>query len=182
MSGRRPVMRLFVAAYPPPESAAAMLDLLRDIHLPERRAVAPEQVHMTLQFIGDTDERQLDHVTQSVERATSGIESFELTPKELLCLPERGDPRLVALTTDAPPGLLEIQRRLAARLARTPRDRQGFLPHITLCRFRPVASVWRVRREAVLPAFPVRAIHLMESILRPEGAKHREVARHDLAR
>lgn len=180
MSGRRPVMRLFVAAYPAAGSARAMLDLLRQLDLPEHRAVSPEQVHMTLQFIGDTDSRQLDGVMQSVERAAAGIAPFDLTPRELVCLPARGDPRLVALATDAPPGLLEMQRRLAARLARNPRDRQRFLPHFTLCRFRADAEVWRVRRDAPLAAFPVRAVRLMESVLRPEGAQHREVARFDL--
>lgn len=177
MSGRRPVMRLFVAAYPPVESARAMLQLLRGVELPEHRPVSAEQVHMTLQFIGDTDERQLDEVMESLERAAAGVKAFDLTPRKLMCLPERGEPRLVAVETDAPAGLLEIQRRLAAKLARNPRERQRFLPHMTLCRFRNGARVWRVERRAVeMEPFAVREIRLMESVQRPGGAEHREVA------
>jgi 2'-5' RNA ligase len=178
MSGRRPVMRLFVAVYPPVDAARAMLELLRGAELPEHRAVPAEQVHMTLQFIGDTDRRQLDEVMESVERAAAGVEAFDLTPRELMCLPERGDPRLVAVETDAPAGLLEIQRRLAAKLARPARERQSFLPHVTLCRFRNGARVWRVERRTVeTEAFAVREIRLMDSVLRPGGAEHREVGR-----
>lgn len=178
MTGRRPVMRLFVAVYPPVESARGIVELLRGVELPEHRLVPPEQVHMTLQFIGDTDERQLAEVMESVERAAAGVEAFSLRPRELMCLPESGDARLVAIETDAPAGLLEIQRRLAAKLARNPRDRQRFLPHMTVCRFRNGARVWRVERRAVeVEPFAVREIRLMESVLRPGGAEHREVGR-----
>jgi 2'-5' RNA ligase len=178
MSGRRPVMRLFVAAYPPVESARALLELLRGLELPEHRLVPAEQVHMTLHFVGDTDKRQLDEVMESVERAAAGVKAFDLTPRELMCLPERGEARLVAVETDAPAGLLEIQRRLAAKLARPARDRQNFLPHLTVCRFANGAKVWRVERRAVeMEPFAVREIRLMESVLRPGGAEHREVGR-----
>lgn len=178
MPSRRPVMRLFVAAYPPVESARALLELLRGVELPEHREVPAEQVHMTLHFVGDTDKRQLDEVMESVERAAAGIEAFELTPREVMCLPERGEARLVAVETDAPAGLLEIQRRLAKKLARPARDRQRFLPHLTLCRFRNGAKVWRVERRAVeMEPIAVREVKLMESVLRPGGVEHREVRR-----
>lgn len=181
MPSRRPVMRLFVAAYPPVEAARGMLELLRGMDLPEHRLVPAEQVHMTLHFVGDTDKRQLDEVMESVERAAAGIGAFDLTPRELVCLPERGEARLVAVETDAPAELLEIQRRLAAKLARPARDRQRFLPHMTLCRFRNGAKVWRVDPHAVeVEAFAVREIRLMESVLKPGGAEHREVGRADL--
>jgi len=181
MSGRRPVMRLFVAVYPPVEAAAAILELLRGVELPEQRLVPPEQVHMTLHFVGDTDKRQLEDVMESVERAAAGVEAFALTPRRLMCLPDRGEPRLVAVETDAPAGLLEIQRRLAKKLTRPARERQGFLPHLTVCRFANGARVWRVEgREVVLPAFEVGVVKLMESVLRPGGAEHRDVGRAEL--
>jgi 2'-5' RNA ligase len=178
MSGRRPVMRLFVAAYPPVDAARGMLELLNGLELPENRLVPPEQVHMTLHFVGDTDKRQLEDVMESVQRAAAGVKAFDLRPRELMCLPERGDPRLVAVETDAPAGLLEIQRRLSAKLARPARDRQRFMPHVTLCRFANGARVWRVERRTVeTEAFAVREIRLMDSVLRPGGAEHREVGR-----
>ena len=182
MSGRRPVMRLFVAVYPPVDAARGMLELLHGLELPEHRLVPPEQVHMTLHFVGDTDARQLDEVMESVERAAAGIEAFDLTPRELVCLPDRGDPRLMAVVTHAPAGLLEIQRRLAKKLAKPPRERQEFLPHLTVCRLRYGAKVWRVEGagEVALPSFAVREVKLMESVLRPGGAEHREVGRVEL--
>lgn len=169
--------RLFVAIYPGPEAAARMLAALAQALPAEvrRRAVAPEQVHMTLQFIGDTDEREVPEVCESVRRSASGLAAFSLDIVRLATLPERGPPRLLAAITDAPAALRELQRRLASRLARNPRARPGerFLPHLTLCRFTGRAP--RVDAPGTIGAFEVRSVRLMASVLRPTGAEHTAV-------
>jgi 2'-5' RNA ligase len=174
MPRHAPVLRLFVAAYPPRGVAAAMLDLLAGLHLPRNRPTPVEQLHMTLQFIGDRHEREVAEVIESVERSAAGIDAFRLTPRSLISLPERGPARLVALETDAPPGLTEIQRRLAHRLSDPARRGKGrFTPHLTLCRFAHEERMERLERAASLDAFGVTEIRLMCSVLRPGGAEHR---------
>jgi 2'-5' RNA ligase len=171
-------LRLFVAVYPAAESTQAMLAALRRLALAPHREVPAEQVHMTLQFIGERSKRELDHVTESVERSCSGIASFSLAPSQLIMLPERGLPRLVAAETDAPAALLEIQRRLAHRLAKEPRKNTAdrFRPHLTLCRFAHGERAQRVSAPLEIPAFPVSRVSLMRSILKSSGAEHAEVA------
>lgn len=177
---RRPPqpVRLFVAAHPPPEVALAMLEALAALNLPAHRAVPAAQVHLTLQFIGDTEPRRLQDVAESVERSCAGIEAFVLTPLRLIALPQKGPARLVALETDAPPALLELQRRLAHRLARSVRDRPGdrFLPHLTLARLTTPGAIGPLPDRLDIPPFPVRRVTLMRSVLLPEGAEHREAA------
>jgi 2'-5' RNA ligase len=174
---KQPRHRLFVAAYPPPALARAALERIGSLGLPEHRATPGEQVHLTLQFIGDTDPRELDAVRESVARSASGLAAFELTPARLITLPKRGPSRLVALETDAPPGVLELHRRLAHRLASETRKDAAdrFLPHLTLCRFRRPARGVRVDEGVELDPFVVPEIRLMRSVLRPEGAEHRVV-------
>ncbi len=171
-------MRLFVAAYPPPEVVRGMLAALKRLELPPHRLVPPEQVHLTLQFIGDTAPGRLDTVHESVERATGGLRAFDLTPRRLVRLPERGRARLVAVETDAPATLLELQRRLATRLARrtrhNPADR--FRPHLTLCRFRQPSPLHEVDVAVDVEGFTVDRILLMKSTLHSTGAQHVEVA------
>ncbi|MCC6676549.1 MAG: RNA 2',3'-cyclic phosphodiesterase [Phycisphaerales bacterium] len=171
-------LRLFVAAYPPAETAATMLQELDRLDLPRYRPTPAEQVHLTLQFIGDRSTHELDEVRESVERSAAGLHGFELKPSRLTALPQRGPARLVACETDAPPELLEIHRRLAHRLARNPREHGGdrFLPHFTLCRFAAPARI-RLSQPLALPAFRIDAVLLMRSVLMPDRAKHREVAR-----
>lgn len=159
-----------------------MLRALRKLDLPpaaRARETALDQVHMTVQFIGDTDERELPEVVESVERAASGLPAFDLKPVRLATLPERGPVRLVAAFTDGPPQLLELQRRLVSRLARQPRGKRGdrFNPHLTLCRFGGSGTAPRIDRPLELPSFRVDHVLLMRSVLKATGAEHSEVAR-----
>lgn len=175
-------LRLFVAAYPPRETAEAMLEALRTLTLPDYRITPIEQVHLTLQFIGDTPARDLDETIESVRRAAGGLQAFDLVPQRLMTLPERGPSRLVAAETDAPATLLELQHRLAMRLARQPRQRkdQRFRPHLTLCRFRSPQQRVYVDVPLSLPAYRVHRIAVMRSTLSSMGAVHHEVACVDL--
>lgn len=173
MKGRP--LRLFVAIDPPEQVRRAMLGLLAGLSIDPRHRLTPlDQVHLTVQFIGDTDERELQDVAESVKRAAAGIGVFSLSPRRLISLPERGPVRLVALETDAPAALLELHRRLAHRLAHSPRAKAGdrFLPHLTLCRFGGEVRAGRVEEPVSLPPFNIASIRLMKSILRPQGAEH----------
>lgn len=174
---RQKNLRLFVAVYPPAECAAALVRLLDHVELPAHRLVPVEQVHLTLQFIGDTPPQKLEAVIETVQRATGGLGAFELTFLRLMTLPPRR-PRLVAAETDAPAALLELHRRLVTRLAhaarRNPADR--FRPHLTLCRFRAPSRMASLDHPLELEPFSVGRIVLMRSTLTSEGAQHREAA------
>lgn len=165
-----------MGAYPPAGVASAMLGLLEGVELPRHRVTPVEQVHMTLQFIGDRHRRELGAVIESVERSCAGVGVFSLEARRLVSLPERGRARLAAVETDAPAGLMEIQRRLAHRLADPKRRRSGrFLPHLTVCRFEDEEEMARLERPVEVEGFGVEEVRLMHSVLRPTGAEHRLV-------
>lgn len=177
-------MRLFVALYPPAAVAGAMLARLLRMDLPRHRATPADQVHLTLQFIGDTDRSDLASILESVQRSAAGIAPVMLSPLRLVTLPQRGPARLMAAETDAPAPLLEMQRRLAHRLARSARERAGdrFVPHFSLLRFAGSGVPgFSLDKKLEVEPFRVDRIFLMESTLRPEGAQHREVGEIPLA-
>lgn len=175
-------LRLFVAVYPPPEIAGMLLASLTKLDLPAHRLVAPEQVHLTLHFIGETPASGVDAIGETVRHAAGGLDSFALAPLQLITLPRRPPARLVAAETDRPAGLMELQRRLATRLARNPRRRPGdrFRPHLTLCRFQTPARLPAIELPIDVPPFMVETIALVRSTLRPEGAHHETVQAIDL--
>lgn len=173
------VLRLFIAAYPPPEVAEVLVAAARLLGFASLKTSPADQVHITLLFIGDTDERQLDEVIESMQRAASGLRAMTLPVERLIALPERGDARVIAAEASAPPVLIELQKRLAQRLARTrPKREREFLPHLTLGRF-PASGVRLRERAWPAPKVDVMVtdIRLMASVLRPSGAMHREMAR-----
>jgi 2'-5' RNA ligase len=175
MTRHQPSLRLFVALYPPAETVSSLLWALDNLNLGSRGRVPDDQVHMTVQFIGDTPECGLAEVQESIERSASGISAFDLRSIRLMTLPEGPRPRLVAAETDAPAPLLELHRRLAQRLARNVRERDRFRPHVTLQRFKSSAPPVSLALESA--AFGVTHILLMRSVLKPAGAEHAEVCR-----
>ncbi len=175
------LLRLFVAVYPPRDVAERLLASLRGLDLPAHRPCAPEQVHLTLQFIGDSPERELPGVIESVERACAGAAPLALLPRRVATLPERGPARLVAAMLEAPPVLFEVQRRLAQRLARRPGGRDRFMPHATLCRFLGAGVRARVDRPIEVGAFVVGEAVLVRSHLREGGAVHEPIRAFPLA-
>lgn len=178
------MLRLFAGVYPDAPWAGEALRLLELVRLPPRARPTPAQtLHLTLQFIGDTADKDLPSVIESVERCAAGIGAFELTPSRLIALPARGDARLIALELDAPPNLTEIHRRLVSRLARRPRADHGerFLPHMTLCRFEPTGPPEGLPRAVDMAGFRVAELVVMRSILHPSGASHSPLRRVPLA-
>ncbi len=178
MGRTRANLRLFVAVYPPPEIARALLGTLGGLQLPPHRLVRSDQVHLTLHFIGDTLVTGLEAAIETVQRAAGGLPPFELVPRRVISLPQRGRARLVAAETDSPPTLIELQRRLATRRARQPRRTPSdrFRPHLTLCRFKAPAVIRAVDLSIAVPSFAVPRIVLMRSTLASGGAQHDEVA------
>lgn len=180
-----PPLRLFVALYPPPAIAPALLAHLDPLNLPAHRRTSPDQLHLTLVFIGDTQPRDLRSVTESVERSCSGLGPFTLRPTRLITIPDHpatAPPRLVAAETDQPPALMEIQRRLAVRLARArrPGKADSFRPHLTLCRFpegtrQPESGPWCAELSPESHAFHVEHIALVSSVLTARGSVHQAV-------
>lgn len=182
-------MRLFVAAYPPPDFAeqlvAATAKLADQPGWPRQRTLTPDTVHLTLQFVGETDPRQVDVVAESVAHACAGLRAVATAVERLIVLPEHGPARLIAAECASPRGLTELHARLARRLARNPRSRsaEGFLPHMTLARFVAPAQTEMVRNGMpTLPAsvstpFTIAEVRLMRSVLKPHGAVHTPIAR-----
>jgi 2'-5' RNA ligase len=172
-----------VACYPTPEASENLAALAREEELAGARRVTIEQIHLTLLFIGDTDERQFDEVRESVARSVAGLGSFELQVSRLITLPHDGEPRVLAVETEPHATLVEIQRRLVTRLARPSQRRRGeaFLPHFTIARYGSGGEGLRVSREVAAPSVFIGAVRLMASELRPRGALHREVSSFVLA-
>jgi 2'-5' RNA ligase len=119
--GGRGDLRLFVAAYPDRAWSERAIGALGTLELPAHRVTPVGQVHLTLCFLASVDRTELSSIGASVERAASGLHAIDLEPTRLITLPGRGPTRLVAVECDAPAELLELVRRLASRLAMTPR-------------------------------------------------------------
>lgn len=136
--------------------------------------VKPANMHLTLRFLGDTPESQLEALSAALDVAAAEHRPFTLQLGQLGAFPTERRPRVVwvglAGETEAAAALQRALDAVLVPLGWRP-DSKKFSPHLTL---------GRVKREderinlpwgkAVIPAtFIVSEIHLMESQLRPQG-------------
>jgi 2'-5' RNA ligase len=174
-------VRLFIAIALPPEVAAAAAAVLPDI--PGLRRVRPEQLHLTLAFLGDTPDERLADVLAATAEAGRGKSSFAITLDAAGRFPASGVPRIVWLgmgegATESSNLAAAVRRALAAR--ELPFDDKPFRAHVTLARVKPevdrasaraiAAAVDRLRVPAL--RFGVQALIPFESALSPKGPRY----------
>jgi 2'-5' RNA ligase len=125
--------RLFTGIEIPPE-LRLRLSLLRS-PLNGAKWVEPDDMHITLRFLGDVDGRTADDFVDAI--AGLDEEPFQLRISGLGSFGHR-QPRALWAGVEAPPVLNRIQaaHERAARIAGLDPEARNFVPHVTLARLR----------------------------------------------
>lgn len=132
------MMRLFVGLALPIHLKVRLAPLM--IGLPGARWVPPENLHLTLRFIGEVDEREaalLDEALSTIERPP-----FELQVAGCGIFAQRRGPEAVWTGVASTPPLVDLQaaiERAAVRAGLAPEEKR-FRPHITLARLKDVPA------------------------------------------
>ena len=148
------------------------------------RWARPESMHLTLNFLGEIELEQVQVVQENLEEVTATFPSFNLEIAGLGFFPDASRPRVAWAGIEPADGeLMRIQTELARRLEEIgiERERRDYHPHLTLGRVRKglsrddmqQVSEWAQSSQLdTVGGFDVRAISLIHSVLRPEGATH----------
>ena len=172
-------MRLFIAIDLPKKIKDELA--LISFGLPQARWVKPEQIHLTLRFIGEVDGTLFQELKSALESVTGN--SFPLRLKGLGCFPPRRDPQVLWVGIEESVELLLLRKKVEGCLAKLgiPPEQRKFSPHITLARTKktPLTKIARFLGDHALfhlPEFTVSNFHLYSSTLTPKGALHRHEA------
>jgi len=175
-------MRLFIGLPIPSDLAQALARLTRAIELPKGRWTAPENIHLTLVFLGEVAEPTLPHI----ERELSELKfaPFQLKLTSLNTFPRGG---VLVAEVEPARSLLHLQAKLAASMARCGfaskypegTEAHSYHPHITLARFH--GSLRLSQSQHALPpslqrSFTADTINLYRSNLSPTGAHYEILA------
>jgi 2'-5' RNA ligase len=165
-------MRLFLGLPIPPELAQALTRLTQAIELPKGRRTAPENLHLTLVFLGEVAEPKLPAIEQELSELRFAPFSLKLT--SLNTFPRAG----VLFAEIEPTGpLLHLQAKLAASMARCgfAPDARPYHPHITLARLHGPLRLNK-SHQALPPSlqrsFRADTVNLYRSHLAPTGAHY----------
>ena len=101
--------------------------------------VEKDNLHVTLNFLGDVEESEVPAVCQLVKKTVADFGSFEVSVKGLGCFPKPEKPRVMWMGIEyGNEELADLNNRLATALEtmRFPRERNDYRPHLTLGRIR----------------------------------------------
>ncbi len=146
--------------------------------------VAAQNLHVTLEFLGEVDDAARIRVTRALSAASSRSRAFEIAVRGLGQFPERGSPRVVWAGADGGTALFELARAVRTELVseRFTVEARPFHPHVTLGRVEGASrEEWWPRDPSVeFGKFEVKEFALVESRLSPAGPAYRDIERFPL--
>jgi RNA 2',3'-cyclic 3'-phosphodiesterase len=174
------VGRLFIAVPLPEETRHALASLLSDTRLPGK-VVRPQNWHLTLRFLGDTDEVSYERLLAAFEEADFGS-PFRVRLGALGAFPSPA--RATVLWVGFAEGAEGLERLAVATeeatgIAGLGHEDRPFRPHLTLSRIRPHQDVRAVIDRAPLReiAWTVREVDIIRSHLGRGGPTYERMER-----
>ena len=161
-------LRLFCALQLPGE-AVAELTAWQSLHLPTGRVVPPENLHVTLAFLGSRPAGEVLAIAGELAAASAGTGPIELRP--LRYRETRSVGMIVFEDVGGAATVLadEVAERLE-RLGAYRREGRTWLPHLTVLRFKERAGL--TPGETNIRSIHVVRSALYRSLLGPGGATY----------
>jgi 2'-5' RNA ligase len=178
-------VRLFVALEIPSGVRDNLATLIKDLRTsdPKSRWVRPENLHVTLKFIGEAPPGKLDAI-RSVLSGVRSEQPVELHFRGLGFFPNEKHPRVLWANMDASPNVKplagDIDRALEA--LGFPCEQRPFTPHLTLARFpspglpEKFSTAIQKNNAREFGSLRTNEFHLIESKLKPSGAEYARIA------
>ncbi|MCX8204471.1 MAG: RNA 2',3'-cyclic phosphodiesterase [Candidatus Nezhaarchaeota archaeon] len=178
-------MRCFIAVdIDQPELRTKLQKLQRELGSLrcDLKLVEPENIHVTLRFLGEVPRSLVEEVTEALGRLKA--EPFHLLLKGLGAFPSLSRPRVVWVgVSEGMDKLSELHHRveeLLRPLGFKP-EREAFTPHITLARvkgargLRDLVDFISKHREDEVGLMMVEEVKLKRSVLTPSGPIYSDI-------
>jgi RNA 2',3'-cyclic 3'-phosphodiesterase len=152
--------------------------------------VTPENLHWTLQFLGDIDMLEIPAVSAAVSQAVRDVEAFELAARGVGAFPAPDRPRTLWLGAGAgAQSMIALQAGIQRKLDRLGYrgESRRYVPHLTLGRAgrdsppRPLVRELASLADYDAGAMLVEEVTVFSSQLLPEGPLYEVLAHAPLA-
>ncbi|MBI5360249.1 MAG: RNA 2',3'-cyclic phosphodiesterase [Planctomycetes bacterium] len=135
------MLRLFIALEMDHSLRAGIEALVNDIkHLGLHASWVPvSNMHLTLKFLGDTDEKHVESIKKILDECACVTAPFETALQGIGVFPDIRRPRVLWLGCSAPSGTIsKLHGFLESKLSALgfPLENRRFLPHLTLARIK----------------------------------------------
>jgi 2'-5' RNA ligase len=179
-------IRCFIAVNLTEEVRKSLADVISELR--KSRAdvkwIPPGNIHLTLKFLGNTDDSLVPAISESLSKKLSHYKPFYIKIADVGCFPSEKHPRVIWIGMEGADELKEIQKDVDAEISTfgfAPDDRP-FSPHLTIGRVRSARNLTELMKyfegfkAADFGTIAIRDIHIMKSDLKPAGAEYSSLA------
>lgn len=146
--------------------------------------VSPEHIHITLQFLGETEEALVPVINETLDKILLPYSSFYIKIAGVGCFPDTRRPRVIWVGTEESQPVINLHGDIAKGMARLGyrEEERNFTPHLTIGRVKSNRNMGGLLKKideiktTYFSAFEVQNITLMKSELKPSGAKYYSLA------
>ncbi len=187
----RDTIRTFIATPLPEQVVSFIRELQREIksYGLNVKWVRPENIHITLKFLGEIDKADVGRIGEAMAGAVKGSHPVSLAGKGIGVFPGIKRPRVIwlGLRGETFP-LIELQKRVDAALEDIgfPKEGRPFKAHLTLSRVKgkvdskKLLDIMKKFGDAESESFVADQIILFKSDLRPTSAVYTRLVTADL--
>lgn len=184
-------MRTFLAFELPDEvkdELSHLIDELRNIIPRGIKWVRSENLHITLQFLGDVSPADVRTLDESMHELLANIDAFEIFKPRVQAIPSR-NPRVIWVHYETnekrifslPGKIRNIANDLGYRL-----DSKPLKLHATLGRVKSIVEMNQVAQmlsfKPTIHQVNINTVTLYKSVLQPEGPVYTAISSYDLQR
>ncbi len=180
-------MRSFVAVKIPEEIRYRIPELTKTIKIDGVKWVKPENIHLTLKFLGEVNENRLQEVKEALENTVRKFSEFKINLKDIGAFPSMNRPSVIWIGVDkGKQEVISIINELEISFSKIGFEKETRKPHphITIGRVKKARSgKLEVRSETWdmgCEMWDVKEIYLIQSELRPEGPIYTDVESYKL--
>ncbi len=164
-------MRVFLAADLPKEIKEYLFQLEKEFKEAKITWVSKKNLHLTLKFIGDVEEKDLPKILVHLHINHARL---DLHLNNLGFFPNKKDPRVIWMSIEPEQLVIDLQQKLDAQFLSMYPGEQKFQAHITLGRIKSIRrekdffdSVSNIHIEKI--PFQIDSFQLMKSDLTKNG-------------
>jgi 2'-5' RNA ligase len=142
------------------------------------KLVEPENIHITLKFLGDTDEDLTDEIEEIIKKSSEEINPFNIKLKSSGVFPNQNYIKVVWIGIENAENLEKISSKIDEGTSKLgfEKEKRKFSPHITIGRVRSAKNKERLLQiiskyqDVEFGNINVKSIELKKSELTPKGS------------
>lgn len=173
-------MRSFIAIELPEEVKRYLSEIQENLKKcgADIRWAKPQNIHLTLKFLGDTGEEDIEEISKRLNDVCGNFNIFNLVITGPGIFPGMRSPRVLWVGLNSNKTIIELQKGIEESIVQVgfKPEKRRFTPHLTIGRFKSsrfketLLKEIGAKQDMSLGSFEVRSVALIKSDLKPSGA------------